>query len=95
LIDRFGPRRLILAIAGVFGAALLAASMVGNVAGLMAAFTGLRMFGQGALTLAATTTVALYVTRRRGLALGVVSAVGTAGISLMPLLVQYLVADHG
>jgi MFS family permease len=95
LIDRYGPRWLIAGIAVVFGAALLAASTVGNLPGLIAAFVGLRMFGQGALTLAATTAVAVYVTRRRGFALGLTSAVGTAGISLMPLLVQHVVAEQG
>lgn len=95
MIDRFGPRRVILAVAGLFGAALVAASTVTGALGLTAAFVGLRMFGQGALTLCATTTVALYVTRRRGLAIGIVSAAGTGGISLAPILVQFLVTSHG
>nr|WP_230416916.1 MFS transporter [Micromonospora tarapacensis] len=95
LLDRYGTRRLILVLGVVFGAALLGASTVTDILGLTAAFTGLRMFGQGALSLAATTTVALYVTHRRGLALGIVSAAGATGISLAPLLVQHLIAAHG
>lgn len=95
LIDRFGPRQLILAVAVCFGAALAGAAAITDVLGLTAAFVGLRMFGQGALSLCATTAVALYVTNRRGLAIGIVSAAGAGGISLAPILVQHLVANYG
>ncbi|WP_251022546.1 MFS transporter [Streptomyces sp. ISL-10] len=43
----------------------------------------------------ATTTVAYWFDKRRGLALGITSAVGTAGISLAPLLVERLVSTYG
>lgn len=51
--------------------------------------------GQGALGLTATTATALWFTRRRGTAVGIVSAAGAAGISLAPLLLERLVAAHG
>jgi len=92
LIDRFGPRRIMAAIAVCFGAVLVAGSAVSEIAGLTAAFIGVRVGGQGALGLVATTTVAVYVHRRRGFAIGVSSAVGTAGISLAPMLLERLVA---
>ncbi|MFW6692831.1 MFS transporter [Streptomyces sp. MAR4 CNX-425] len=94
-VDRYGPRRIMAAIGAVFGAVLLALSFVTGVVGLTAGFVGIRMAGQGALTLVATTTVAYWFDRRRGLALGITSAVGTAGISLAPLLVERLIADVG
>ncbi|PRW61690.1 MFS transporter, partial [Actinopolyspora mortivallis] len=95
LIDRFGPRRVMTAVAACFGVVLLAASAVTGIIGLTAAFVGLRVGGQGALNLVATTTVAVYVHHRRGFAMGVTSAVGTAGISLAPVLLEHLIGDLG
>ncbi|GEC03449.1 hypothetical protein SSP24_11040 [Streptomyces spinoverrucosus] len=57
-------------------------SLVTYLVGLTAGFIGIRMAGQGALGLVATTTVAYWFDKRRGLALGITGAVGTAGISL-------------
>lgn len=92
LIDRFGPRRIMAAVAACFGAILVAGSAAAEIIGLTAAFIGIRVGGQGALGLVATTTVAVYVHRRRGFAIGVSSAIGTAGISLAPILLERLVA---
>ncbi|MFW6721029.1 hypothetical protein ACHZ98_12865 [Streptomyces sp. MAR4 CNY-716] len=78
----------------MFGAILLALSFVTGIVGLTAGFIGIRMAGQGALTLVAT-TVAYWFDRRRGPALGITSAVGTAGISPAPLLIKRLIADAG
>jgi hypothetical protein len=63
-------------IGAVFGAVLLGLSAVTGLLGLTAGFVGMRMAGQGALGLAATTAAALWFTRRRGLAVGVVGAAG-------------------
>lgn len=95
LIDRYGPRRIMAVIAACFGAVLIAATAASEITGLTAAFVGIRVGGQGALNLVATTTVAIYVHRRRGFAIGVASAVGTAGISLTPMLLERLVSDWG
>ena len=94
-IDRWGPRLLMALIGGVFGSVLVALSMVSGVIGLTAGFVGIRMAGQGALGLVATTTVALYVHRRRGLAQGMTAAVGGAGISLAPVILEGFVRDYG
>lgn len=94
-VDRYGPRWVMAAVGAVFGAILIALSFVTGVVGLTAGFVGIRMAGQGALTLVATTTVAYWFDRRRGLALGITSAVGTAGISLAPLFVERLIAGVG
>lgn len=91
-LDRWGPRRLMLGVAAAFGAILVASSAMSGPVGLVAGFVGIRLAGQGALNLVATTTVALYVSRRRGSAIGLASAIGTAGISLAPLLLERLIA---
>jgi MFS family permease len=94
-LDRHAIARVMAVIAAVFGAVLMSLSLVTEVIGLTAGFVGIRMAGQGALGLAATTAVALHVTRGRGLALGVTSAVGAAGISLAPIGLERLLAAHG
>lgn len=95
LLDRFGPRRTMAAVGFCFGGILLATSTVTEIVGLTAAFVGLRVGGQGALSLVATTAVALYVQQRKGFAVGVVSAIGTSMISLAPLALEQLIGDLG
>ncbi|MCR3719541.1 MULTISPECIES: MFS transporter [Prauserella salsuginis group] len=92
LIDRYGPRRIMATIAACFGLILIVSSAASEITGLTAAFIGVRVGGQGALNLVATTTVAIYVHRRRGFAIGLSSAIGTAGISLAPVLLERLIA---
>jgi MFS family permease len=95
LVDRHGSRAAMVVIGGVFGAVLIGLSLVSGIVGLTAGFVGIRLAGQGALGLAAVTVVAHWFTRRRGTALGIVSAFGSAGISLAPILIERLIAFHG
>lgn len=94
-LDRFGARSVLAAIGAVFGAVLIGLSLVTGVVGLTAGFVGIRLAGQGALTLAATTLVAYYVTERLGSVIGWVTALGSAGISLVPLLLERIVTTDG
>lgn len=94
-IDRYGARRVMVGVALGFATVLMALAAVNGIVGLTAGFVGLRMLGQGALNLTATTAVAVYIERRRGLAQGITSAVGAAGISLAPVALEGLVAGHG
>lgn len=90
-LDRFGARRTTAVVGAVFGAVLLGLSAVSGLVGLTAGFVGIRLAGQGALGLVATTVTALWFTRRRGTAVGIVAAVGSAGISLAPLGLERLI----
>lgn len=92
MIDRYGGRKTMLGIAATFGAVLIGLSMVTDLVGLTAGFVGIRMAGQGALGLTAVTVTAYWFDRRRGTALGVVSAVGAAGITLAPIVIERLIA---
>lgn len=94
-IDRYGVRRCMAIIGAAFGTVLIALSLVTEIVGLTAGFVGIRLAGQGALGLAATTVTAHWFLQRRGTALAVVSAVGTAGISLAPVLLERLIALQG
>lgn len=95
LLDRFGPRRAMATVGFCFGAVLLATGAVTEVAGLTATFVGIRVGGQAALSLVATTAVAVYVHQHKGFATGVVSAVGSSAISLAPLVLERLIGEFG
>ncbi len=95
LIDRWGVRRCTLVIGVGFGTVLLLMGTIGGFVGLLFGFMGIRSLGQGALGLAATTAAARWFERRRGRALGIVSAAGTAGISLAPVLTEWIIAQQG
>jgi MFS family permease len=94
-IDAYGVRKAMAVIGLVFGASLLGLSLVSGLPGLTVGFVLLRMAGQGALALAATTVVASWFVRRRGLALGIVGAAGSLGITLTPLAANALIAQFG
>jgi len=94
-LDRYGVRRTMAVIGFVFGAVLIALSFVSSIVGLTAGFVGVRMAGQGALGLTATTAIALWFDRRRGTAVGIVSAIGAVGISATPLLIEGVIGQHG
>lgn len=94
-IDRFGVRRTMAVIGLLFSIMLMSMSLVSNFVGLTAGFIGIRMMGQGALSLVATTAVALWFTRKRGLAMGIVSAAGGVGMTLVPLAGERLIFGMG
>ena len=92
LMDRYGTKRAIVWIGVLLTLVLVGASFMSEIVGLTFSYVGLRMTGQGALSLAATTLIARTVTHRPGLALGIVGAIGSAGISLAPVGVERLIA---
>jgi len=92
LMDKYGTKRAILWIGIVLSLVLLGASFITEILGLTVSYVGLRMTGQGALSLAATTLIARTVTHRPGLALGIVGAIGSAGVSLAPVAVERVIA---
>lgn len=94
-VDRYGVRRVLAAVALGFGAFLFLLAGAREIVGLTAGFVGARALGQGGMTMIATTAVGIGVTRRRGTALGVTSAVGAAGIAMFPLLTERLIAWIG
>ncbi len=86
LIDDRGARVAMALVGGLFGVVLAAMAGVVGLITLVLGYTGIRMLGQGALSLVATTAVAPWFQRRRGFAIGVTTAVGSAGLSLIPVL---------
>ena len=92
LLDKYGAKRAIIVIGLLLMTVVFLASFITDIIGLTASYVGLRMTGQGALSLAATTLIARTITYKPGLALGIVGAVGSAGISLAPVGVERLIA---
>jgi MFS family permease len=95
LLDELGTRRTLLVVAIGLGVALSGMSLVAGIVTLTFGFVGIRMLGQGSLSLVATNAVAPWFTRRRGLAIGVVTAVGSSVIALVPLLATFTIAIIG
>lgn len=95
LFDRHGARLTMAFVGAGFGAMLFVLAATTGPAHLTLGFAGVRMFGQGALGLAATTVTALWFVQRRGSVLGLVAAIGAAGISLAPVLLEPFISAHG
>jgi MFS family permease len=91
LIDDRGARLAMGVVGGLFGLSLAAMAGVSGLITLVVGFIGIRMFGQGALSLVATTSVAPWFARRRGFAIGVTTAVGSALLSMIPVFSEAVV----
>jgi MFS family permease len=85
LADRIGTRVAMALSGGLLGIALFAMAGVGGLLTLTLGFTAIRLFGQGALSLVATNAVAPWFERRRGLAMGITTAVGSSLMALAPI----------
>jgi MFS family permease len=94
-IDRRGPRRAVAVFGVGFAVVLTGMAGVTGFVTLVAGFVGARALGQGALTLTATTSVAVGFERRRGTAIGIMSAAGSGLMSLVPLGAVALIAAVG
>lgn len=91
LIDRFGARAVLTGVALLLGASAVAFSAVGNLVALYAAFTAVRIFGQGALMLTSTNLVSQWFIRRRGFALSIVNLGFAASWAAYPPVIQLLI----
>ena len=95
LLDRFGARVVITAIGLLLGLAALWMSTVDSQLELYAGFAALRVLGQGSLTMATSTLVAIWFIRRRG------RATALAGLGMMasqvafPPLIHVLIGSYG
>jgi MFS family permease len=94
-LDRRGVRFALTVVVLAFTGMLAAMSAVVGVVTLTLGFVGIRMFGQGALGLVSTTSVAYWFDRQRGTALGVTSAFGQAILSIAPLALGFAVTGLG
>ncbi len=77
LIDKRGPRLMVIAITIVFSLACLWMTSVQNIVILLLSFVMLRAMGTGSLTLVSYHAINLWFIRRRGLAVGL-TGIGSA-----------------
>ncbi len=94
-IDRSGVSRAMLVIGLTFGLALIATGAVQGIVTLALAFVGIRMLGQGALSLTGQTGIALWFNRRRGLAIGLSMTVSAGMMALAPILLTGVIDAVG
>ena len=94
-IDHRGVRVAQVAIGALFGLALVNMSLVGGLVWLAVGFTGIRLLGQGSLSLVATVTVSLRFVRNRGTALGVFSMGTAALMALVPVALAVAISNVG
>lgn len=95
LVDRFGVRRVVLAVAVLFGAAAIAFGRVTDVVLLALGFAALRFLGQGSLMLSSANLVAQWFSRKRGFALSLMALGFSASMAVHPALAQWLIDQVG
>ncbi|MEX2279941.1 MAG: MFS transporter [Acidimicrobiia bacterium] len=94
-IDRHGPRRAVLLIGSAFALACVFMGFVGSVLTLFVGFALIRALGQGALGLVSMHTINLWFVRRRGLAIGLAGVGMALATSVMPAVINSLIATFG
>ena len=95
LLDRYGARVMLVAVALVFGVVALGMSQVNHPVHLFLGFAGLRILGQGSLTLIPTTLVAQWFVRIRGRAMALSMLGSVASQAAFPILILFLIISFG
>lgn len=94
-VDRRGVRIAQLIIGVLFAGALVNMSFVNGLVTLAIGFTGIRLLGQGSLSLVSSVTVALRFRENRGTAIGLFSIASNALMALTPLALAAVIAAVG
>lgn len=95
LVDRNGPRRMMLVVAALLGVACLALGAVSGMIWLGLAFAALRFLGQGSLMLNSSNLVSRWFEKKRGFAMSLMGLGFAASIGLHPPLAQWLIDVYG
>ena len=94
-IDRTGVRKTMVIITVAFCAAVAYMGTVRHIWMLTVGFIGIRMLGQGALSLVGQTSIALWFDQKRGLAFGLSMTASAGLMSLGPLALTLLIENFG
>jgi sugar phosphate permease len=95
LLDRFGPRRVIVPCLTVFGGGFIALSMASALWHFYAVFLAFGLVANGTAQMAYTSTVASWFDRRRGTAFALMHSGGAVGAMLVPPVVDVLTRSFG
>ncbi|HEY1065375.1 MAG TPA: MFS transporter [Pirellulales bacterium] len=94
-MDRFGPRRTSAAVVFALGASCVLTAFVSNLATLVLSFFLLRTLANGALSLLAQNTIAMWFQERLGVATGIHQLGVCASFSLAPYAMTALNDSYG
>jgi len=95
LLDRWGPRRMAVAVIALFALSCVGMSQVSGWIGVFVGFVCLRGFGQGTLGLINNHAVNLWFERRRGLAVGILGLGMAGATALFPPLIDEGIQTYG
>lgn len=96
LIDKAGPRRVIIACSLIFGLAFASLAFLGpHIAQLYLVYVVLGLAGNGTTQLAYSRSICTWFERKRGVALSLISAGAGAGAMVLPLATAWLIERHG
>lgn len=96
LLDRFGPRRVILPCIVIFAMAFASLSLLrNNLAQLFATFVVIGAVGNATAQMGYARAVSTWFERRRGAALALMMVGSSLGMVIMPVLTQKLLANIG
>jgi MFS family permease len=95
LVDRYGVRRVLVAVASLFGLAQIGFGAISGMVALTVGFAALRFLGQGSLMLCSANLVAQWFSRRRGFALSLMGLGFAASMAAHPPLAQWLIETAG
>ena len=94
-MDAMNSRPIVVFGALVIAAGLIALSWQNDLATIQYIYLAIGVFGFACLYTPLIATVGLWFDRRRGLAMGIVTAGGTLGQALVPLILQPLIESFG
>jgi len=94
-IDRVGVRRAATVIVIVFALVLVHMSLVRGVVWLAVGFVGIRLLGQGSMSLVSSVAVIHWFDRRRGRALGIQTTIGLCGMASVAVVLALAVDRWG
>ena len=95
LTDKYGPRHMLLIVAGLLGLACLLFGAATNLIILGLGFAALRFLGQGSLMLNCANLVSQWFDRKRGFAMGLMALGFSASMAIHPPLGQALIDAYG
>jgi MFS family permease len=94
-VDEVGVRRASTVFGAAFALTLAHMSLVRGAVWLAVGFFGIRLLGQGALSMTSTVSVMHWFERRRGFALGLKMTFTMGGISVVPVLLALAIDAWG
>jgi MFS family permease len=96
LLDRFGPRKIILPCIAIFSLALASlALLTPHLPQFYITFFVIGLVGNGTAYLGYSRAISTWFNRRRGLALAIMLAGSACGAMLLPLLAQTVITHYG